>query len=657
LQQTKKPINDEVAIILDNSASQQYSGKLKRSEDVLESLRERIAEIPSLTARVYSLSEFQNSDDELSGDQSTRLLPALRKILSNLDEDRLSGVIFLSDGQVSDSEETTGSELAQNINKHINKPFSVALSGNDSDLDAWITLNNYSKYGKVGSNAQITFTPHYSDNNGAGINNISGVVDVLDDAGNVVESRQVSYGKQVQITLPITKPRLNRYLLALRPVSGELSRINNMLPIELNGIRERMKVLLVTGKIYQGQRLWRNFLKSDPSIDLVHFNILRDVSDNPSAPEYELSLIPFPIFELFGEGIHKFDLIILDQYQGNFQIPEIYLNQVASYVTQGGSLLYVAGDSPDATMAIENSEFQSVLPIVPRGESILRSFKVKPSGLGISHPVTGNFAPNLGSSASWQRAEKVGSIKKNAQILLEDETANPILAMAEFGKGRSATLLSDQLWIWSVNHQGGGPFQQLARNIIHWLLREPDLEPGQIQASITNNQLTVSKDNPYHLDDEILNITPLFKTQNNEQSKALQLVKSEGDKPSKLAAKITIEPDNAYIISSGEISKLVIPDIAGEQEVQNLLDDENSLEHLTEKTGGIIRQFSAGDNNNIAYGKNMYSANKIPLLKNNAEALINSRESSVFGGLPLFMAGIILLCLSWLFESRYAKRT
>ena len=99
--------------------------------------------------------------------------------------------------------------------------------------------------------------------------------------------------------------------------------------MQINGVRDRLRVLLVSGEPHAGERTWRNLLKSDASVDLVHFTILRPPEKQDGVPVDELSLIAFPTRELFIEKIEDFDLIIFDRYRRRGILPSLYLENIA----------------------------------------------------------------------------------------------------------------------------------------------------------------------------------------------------------------------------------------------------------------------------------------------------------------------------------------
>ena len=138
-----------------------------------------------------------------------------------------------------------------------------------------------------------------------------------------------------------------------------------MLTVE--GVRENLRVLLVSGEPHAGERTWRNMLKSDASVDLVHFTILRPPEKQDGTPINQLSLIAFPTRELFQEKLDQFDLIIFDRYQRRGVLPLLYLENVARYVEKGGAVLVSAGDDYASPLSLYRTPLGQILPAVPTG--------------------------------------------------------------------------------------------------------------------------------------------------------------------------------------------------------------------------------------------------------------------------------------------------
>jgi hypothetical protein len=130
--------------------------------------------------------------------------------------------------------------------------------------------------------------------------------------------------------VPIPHAGPNIVEIEASPLDGELTPINNRAVVSIDGVRDKLRVLLVSGEPHAGERTWRNLLKSDASVDLVHFTILRPPEKQDGTPINELSLIAFPTRELFQQKIAEFQLIIFDRYARQGVLPLIYFDNIAS---------------------------------------------------------------------------------------------------------------------------------------------------------------------------------------------------------------------------------------------------------------------------------------------------------------------------------------
>ena len=149
---------------------------------------------------------------------------------------------------------------------------------------------------------------------------------------------------------------------------SELTLDNNRALFTINGVRDRLRVLLVSGEPYQGERAWRNLLKSDPAIDLVHFTILRTPQKDDFTPVRELSLIVFPMRELFEQKLKEFDLIIFDRYKSGNLITRDYFRNIAEYVKGGGALLVSVGPVFATQRSLYRTPLGAMLPAAPLGD-------------------------------------------------------------------------------------------------------------------------------------------------------------------------------------------------------------------------------------------------------------------------------------------------
>jgi hypothetical protein len=171
----------------------------------------------------------------------------------------------------------------------------------------------------------------------------------------------------------------------------------------MQGIRENLRVLLVSGEPHSGERTWRNLLKSDASVDLVHFTILRPPEKQDGTPINELSLIAFPTRELFVEKIDDFDLIIFDRYQYRNVLPSLYYDYIAEYVRGGGALLVAAGPEYAGENSIANTPLVTALPAKPTGVVTAEGYFPRISDLGRRHPVTRDLEGGQAEPPAWGR--------------------------------------------------------------------------------------------------------------------------------------------------------------------------------------------------------------------------------------------------------------
>ena len=206
--------------------------------------------------------------------------------------------------------------------------------------------------------------------------------------GEVLDRRVVRPGNAVNAQIPIPHAGPNIVEIEAAPIENELTTVNNRAVVSIDGVRDKLRVLLVSGEPHAGERTWRNLLKSDASVDLVHFTILRPPEKQDGTPINELSLIAFPTRELFVEKIEDFDLIIFDRYQHRGVLPILYYDYIAQYVEKGGALLIAAGPEHAGQDSIAMTPLASVLPAQPTGQVHQSAFYPRLSEAGKKHPVT-----------------------------------------------------------------------------------------------------------------------------------------------------------------------------------------------------------------------------------------------------------------------------
>jgi hypothetical protein len=315
--------------------------------------------------------------------------------------------------------------------------------------------------------------------------------------GQPDETRRTEIDRRIAIRMPFPHSGQNILEIDLEPVPGELTPANNRVVIAAEGVRENLRVLLVSGEPHAGERTWRNLLKSDAAVDLVHFTILRPPEKQDGTPIHQLSLIAFPTRELFSEKIKDFDLIIFDRYQHRGILPLLYYDNIARYVERhGGALLVAAGDDFAGNTSLQRTPLAPVLPATPSGRVLEQAFKAKVAGDGLKHPVTrglpgmreGNQEPTWGR---WFR--QVDAAPVRGRTLMSGAEDKPLLQLDRMGRGRVALLLSDHAWLWARGYDGGGPHTDLLRRLAHWLMKEPDLEEERLIATSKGLNLTIER--------------------------------------------------------------------------------------------------------------------------------------------------------------------
>ena len=302
-------------------------------------------------------------------------------------------------------------------------------------------------------------------------------------------------GRTVRIPMPFPHSGQNIVEIELAGVPGELTLANNRVVVAAEGVRENLRVLLVSGEPHAGERTWRNLLKSDAAIDLVHFTILRPPEKQDGTPINQLSLIAFPTRELFSQKINEFDLIIFDRYQHRGILQLLYYDNISRYVSEhGGALLIAAGDDYAGPQSLVRTPLSPVLPALPTGRVMEQPFKAKITEMGLKHPVTRGLPGGDGATPTWGRWFRQVDVQPDrGRIVMSGAEEKPLLILDRKGKGRVALLTSDHAWLWARGYEGGGPHTDLLRRLSHWLMKEPDLEEERLITTSKGLKLTIER--------------------------------------------------------------------------------------------------------------------------------------------------------------------
>ncbi|GAB1364946.1 membrane protein [Rhodobacter sp.] len=470
-------LNDIVILIVDDSASQTLGG---RPEQVVQAVAAVEAEIAAMPGTELRIRRFSDGDE----DAGTLAMTAMAQALAEEPRARVAGVLLVTDGRVHDMEMTPS----------LPAPLHVLLTGKAADWDRRLVIRNAPAFAIIGEEFIMKLMV---EDTGAVPGAAGGNVDLTITVD--AEPPQVySIPVGVELDLPVTLPHggMNVLQFSVDPVAGELTDRNNAQVVQVNGVRDRLRVLLVSGEPHAGERVWRNLLKSDASVDLVHFTILRPPEKQDGVPVDELSLIAFPTRELFVEKIEEFDLIIFDRYRMRGILPMSYLDNVVQYVRNGGTVLVAAGPEFGVVDSLYRSPLAEILPVAPTAQVIEGGFRPKITDLGKRHPVTEGlekFAPpGEDGEPGWGRWFRIAEVEKlSGQTVMEGPQGLPLLVLDRVDEGRIAVLASDQAWLWGRGYEGGGPQLELLRRLAHWMLKEPELEEETLTATADGQHLRI----------------------------------------------------------------------------------------------------------------------------------------------------------------------
>jgi len=476
-EEERASLNDIVILIVDDSASQTLGDRAAQVAQAVARVEAEVAAMPGTELRIR---RFSDGDD----DAGTLALTAMAEALAEEPRARVAGVLLVTDGRVHDL------EMAPDLPA----PLHVLLTGRDSDWDRRLVIRNAPAFAIIGEEFVMKLMVEDVGDVPAGM---GAEVDltITVDAG---EPQVYAVPVGEELDLPVTLPHggMNVLQFSVDPVAGELTDRNNAQVVQVNGVRDRLRVLLVSGEPHAGERVWRNLLKSDASVDLVHFTILRPPEKQDGVPVDELSLIAFPTRELFIEKIEEFDLIIFDRYRMRGILPMSYIDNVVQYVRNGGTVLVAAGPEFGVVDSLYRSPLAEILPVAPTAQVIEGGFRPKITDLGKRHPVTEGlerFAPaGEDGQPGWGRWFRIAEVEKlSGQTVMEGPEGLPLLVLDRVDQGRIAVLASDQAWLWGRGYEGGGPQLELLRRLAHWMLKEPELEEETLTAIAEGQHLTI----------------------------------------------------------------------------------------------------------------------------------------------------------------------
>jgi len=621
------------AVVVDKSPSQNFGDREKQTQAVREAVTQRLGRIAGLEVRVV---EAGHADGETDG---TRLFTALGAALADVPPDRVAGALFITDGRVHD----VPAEVAQ---LGFNAPVHALVTGRPGERDRRIQLVTAPRFGIVGQ--QQTVVLRVEDQGAA-----PGAVQLtIRRDGEQLETRNVRAGDTVRVQVQIPHAGQNIVEVEASPMEGgELTTINNRAVVAIDGVRDKLRVLLVSGEPHAGERTWRNLLKSDASVDLVHFTILRPPEKQDGTPINELSLIAFPTRELFQQKINEFHLIIFDRYARQGVLPVIYFDNIARYVRDGGAVLVAAGPDYASPTSIWRTPLDVVLPAEPSGHTTEIPFFAKLSDLGKRHPVTRGLEGSESDPPHWSRFFRLVDARADkGTTVMQGPDNKPLLQLSREGEGRVALLLSDHIWLWARGYDGGGPHIDLLRRLSHWLMKQPDLEEEALRMAARGRDLEIRRQS---MADEVAQVTV---TTPSGQTRTLTLDKSE---PGVWKAVTQASELGLWRATDGKLTALVNVGPANPREYAEVTSSTNVLGPLASATGGDARRIADASGNLTV--PRILGVRSTDTYKGDDWLGLKMRDASVVRGigvLPLFagMLGLLLLigslAATWMREGR-----
>jgi hypothetical protein len=502
------------------------------------------------------------------------LFTALSTTLADVPTDRVAGVIMITDGRVHDVPQDAGA-------LGFAAPIHALITGTKNEIDRRVALIAAPRFGIVGQSQTITYKVEDQ-----GTKETSAAVTVRRD-GDVIETRTVPVGIPQNLDIAIPHGGQNIVEIEAAPLPGELTTVNNRAVVEIDGVRDKLRVLLVSGEPHAGERTWRNLLKSDASVDLVHFTILRPPEKQDGTPINELSLIAFPTRELFQQKIGEFQLIIFDRYARQGVLPIIYFDNITRYVRDGGAVLVAAGPDYASQTSLWRTPLDAILPAEPDGNVTDQAFRPSLTELGRRHPVTRGLDGADSNPPNWSEWFRVVDTRNaTGTTVMQGPDAKPLLVLSREGDGRVALLLSDHIWLWARGFEGGGPHLDLLRRLSHWLMKEPDLEEEALRLKMTGRNLVVQRQT---MADSVADVTL---TSPSGTSRTLKLDPTE---PGVWEKSIVADELGLWRATDGKLNALTNIGPANPREFAEVTSTPDVMAPIANATGGAARRLDDGN--------------------------------------------------------------
>src|SRR3984885_4843696 len=626
----REPLSSVAAVVIDKSPSQNFGDRTNETARAQQALVDNLKKIPGLEVRVV---EAGQADGETDG---TKLFGAVSSALSDVPIDRVAGAFLITDGRVHDIPANATALGFQ-------APLHALITGRKDERDRRIAITAAPRFGIVGQVQTITY--RLDDQ---GVTGDRAKVVVRRD-GETINERTVLSGQTVNVDIDIKHAGPNIVEIQASPLENELTLVNNRAVVAIDGVRDKLRVLLVSGEPHAGERTWRNLLKSDASVDLVHFTILRPPEKQDGTPINELSLIAFPTRELFQQKINEFQLIIFDRYARQGVLPIAYFDNIARYVRAGGAVLVSAGPDYASSTSIWRTPLDSGLPAEPVGVTE-NPFYAALSDVGKRHPVTRGLEGSNSEPPRWSHFFRtVDTRNATSPPVMTGADGKPLLLLSRFGEGRVALLLSDHIWLWARGYEGGGPYLDLLRRMSHWLMKQPDLDEEALHLQVRGHDLVVQRQTMAD------SVAPVTVTSPSGTTRELTLSAGE---PGTWTATLPANELGLWQATDGTLKALINVGPTNPKEFSEVTSTTETLMPLAQATGGDVRRVVDGSSIDLPRIVPVHASS---IFRGDGWMGVKMRDASVVRGvgvLPIFagLIGLLLLlgafAATWLREGR-----
>lgn len=441
-----------------------------------------------------------DKDKATSSAPRSDLATAVRALAAS-SEERPQALVVVSDGRLDDPGEEATKEALAAIGKDLRVPIHTVATTRREPADA--SVRRVSAAGAAVAHVPLPLRVEVGCGGGLACDELTVTArELREDGPPALLATGLSHLKDGKgtVDLSVTLERAGARIIevAVTPPSGDTIPENDRRLLTFVVARERVRVLHVAGRPTNDVRALRQWLKSDASVDVVAFFILRTQSDNPNARQEDLSLIPFPVDELFTEHLPSFDAVVLQDFDAQPYGLERHLPSLARYVKTGGGLIMVGGQNSFVAGGYAGTPLADVLPVTldgSPGATAADTANVTPAwtddgrGAPLLAPlrdVTGEELPQMPG------ANVIGDVRPGGLVLWQHPTRAtksggkmPILAIGDQGDGRSIALGVDGGWLLEFSQLGsrtsGRGYGALWDGLLGWLMRDPRFEPGQLE--------------------------------------------------------------------------------------------------------------------------------------------------------------------------------